>query len=115
MSNAYVKFWGTRGSNPTADNNKMKYGGDTSCVEILTKDNDSIILDMGTGIRNLGKDIISNPKYPRTIHIFFMPYTVNTPCFGTPNPSIESIACTPKGTLDRPDCSPLHPTSHRGP
>ena len=49
MSEGYVKFWGTRGSNPTPDNNKIKYGGDTSCVEVRTYENDAIILDMGTG------------------------------------------------------------------
>ena len=74
MSNGYVKFWGTRGSNPTPDNNKIKYGGDTSCVEVRTSDNDIIILDMGTGIRNLGKQILNDSKYPKTLHIFLSHY-----------------------------------------
>ena len=39
----YIKFWGVRGSNPTPDSDKMQYGGDTSCVEIRTIDNDCII------------------------------------------------------------------------
>ena len=37
LSNSYLKFWGTRGSNPSPDSDKMKYGGDTSCVEIMIK------------------------------------------------------------------------------
>ena len=74
MSSTYVKFWGTRGSNPTVDEDKVKYGGDTSCVEILTADNEAIILDMGTGIRNLGKQILSNPDYPKTLNIFLSHY-----------------------------------------
>ena len=60
-----MKFWGTRGSNPTPDNNKIKYGGDTSCVEVRTYENDAIILDMGTGIRNLGKYILNDPENVR--------------------------------------------------
>ena len=74
MAEGYVKFWGTRGSNPTPDNNKIKYGGDTSCVEVRTYENDAIILDMGTGIRNLGKQILNDPEYPKTLHIFLSHY-----------------------------------------
>ena len=71
---SYIKFWGVRGSNPTPDSDKLKYGGDTSCVEIRTKNNDLIILDMGTGIRNLGKEIINNKSYPKEINIFLSHY-----------------------------------------
>ena len=70
MKNNYIKFWGVRGSNPTADSNKMKFGGDTSCIEVRTYDNELIILDMGSGMRNLGKKILSDASYPKTIHIF---------------------------------------------
>ena len=69
MSKGYVKFWGVRGSNPTPDKNKMEYGGDTSCVEVRTSDNELIILDMGSGIRNLGNEILSDSSSPKTIHI----------------------------------------------
>tara|TARA_Y100000994_G_scaffold132405_1_gene108557 strand:- start:5268 stop:6119 length:852 start_codon:yes stop_codon:yes gene_type:complete len=71
---SYIKFWGVRGSNPTPDKNKMKYGGDTSCVEIKTNENDLIILDMGTGIRNLGAKIISDESYGTEINIFLSHY-----------------------------------------
>lgn len=70
---SYVKFWGVRGSNPSFDNNKTKYGGDTSCVEVRTEDN-LFILDMGTGIRALGNHIISDDSYPTTIHILLSHY-----------------------------------------
>ena len=69
MSKGYIKFWGVRGSNPTPDKDKAEYGGDTSCVEVRTSDNELIILDMGSGIRNLGTKILSDPSYPKTIHI----------------------------------------------
>lgn len=70
MSKGYVKFWGVRGSNPTADSDKMLFGGDTSCVEVRTASNELVIFDMGTGIRNLGKEIIKNNDGPKTINIF---------------------------------------------
>ena len=70
MANKYIKFWGVRGSNPTADKNKMQFGGDTSCVEVRTSNNDIIIFDMGSGIRNLGKKIIEDSNSPKTINIF---------------------------------------------
>ena len=70
MANKYIKFWGVRGSNPTADKNKMQFGGDTSCVEVRTSNNDIIIFDMGSGIRNLGKEIIEDSNSPKTINIF---------------------------------------------
>ena len=70
MTSKYIKFWGVRGSNPTADKDKMKFGGDTSCVEVRISNNDIVIFDMGSGIRNLGKEIIEDPNSPKTINIF---------------------------------------------
>ena len=49
-----IKCWGSRGSIPVSGRNFVKYGGDTTCVEIRTKSDDVIILDAGTGIRRLG-------------------------------------------------------------
>ena len=70
MEDNYIKFWGVRGSNPTPDANKMEFGGDTSCVEVRTLNNELIILDMGSGIRNLGKKILSDNTSPKTVNIF---------------------------------------------
>ena len=47
----------------------MEFGGDTSCIEVRTAENDLIILDMGSGIRNLGNQILNDPSSPKTIHI----------------------------------------------
>ncbi|TNE39140.1 MAG: MBL fold metallo-hydrolase [Alphaproteobacteria bacterium] len=49
-----VKFWGVRGSIATPSADHMKYGGNTSCVEVLIGDR-ILILDAGTGVRMLGK------------------------------------------------------------
>lgn len=51
-----VKFWGVRGSIACPSPEHMVYGGNTSCVEITVGDK-VIILDAGTGIRSLGRDL----------------------------------------------------------
>lgn len=55
-----VKFYGTRGSIPTPDPNHYQFGGNTSCVLITFSSGRIAILDAGTGIRNLGNDLIRN-------------------------------------------------------
>ena len=53
-----VKFWGVRGSIPVPGPQTNRYGGNTSCVEVLTGANTRIIIDAGTGIRKLGKEMM---------------------------------------------------------
>ncbi|MGH8761484.1 MAG: MBL fold metallo-hydrolase, partial [Burkholderiales bacterium] len=48
-----VKFWGVRGSIACPTVNHVNFGGNTTCIEVSI-DGRSIILDAGTGIRNLG-------------------------------------------------------------
>src|SRR5205807_6488319 len=48
-----VKLWGVRGSLPLPGPTTLRYGGNTSCVEVRA-DGEIIILDAGTGIRGLG-------------------------------------------------------------
>ncbi|SOD96828.1 Phosphoribosyl 1,2-cyclic phosphodiesterase [Caenispirillum bisanense] len=52
-----VKFWGVRGSIACPSPNHVVYGGNTSCVEVIAGER-HIILDAGTGIRNLGQRVI---------------------------------------------------------
>jgi phosphoribosyl 1,2-cyclic phosphodiesterase len=68
-----LKFWGTRGSIPVPGNNTLIYGGNTPCVEVRDKDNNLIILDAGSGLRELGKQISQN-KIEDSIHIFISHY-----------------------------------------
>lgn len=49
-----VRFWGTRGSIPSPGRSTVRYGGNTPCVELRTSEDRLIILDAGTGIRELG-------------------------------------------------------------
>jgi phosphoribosyl 1,2-cyclic phosphodiesterase/CheY-like chemotaxis protein len=48
-----IKFWGVRGSIPVPGPTTIGYGGNTTCVEVRT-DDQIIILDAGSGIRELG-------------------------------------------------------------
>lgn len=59
----YIKCWGSRGSIPVSGIEYIKYGGDTTCVEIRTKSDDIIIVDAGTGIRRLGNQIMEENHY----------------------------------------------------
>jgi phosphoribosyl 1,2-cyclic phosphodiesterase len=57
-----ITIWGARGSIPTPGPSTVKYGGNTTCVEVSLQDGTMIILDAGSGIRNLGKKIIEEGK-----------------------------------------------------
>src|SRR5215471_4912147 len=50
---ARIKFWGVRGSIPIPGRSTVRYGGNTSCVEVRA-DGEIIVLDAGSGIRQLG-------------------------------------------------------------
>lgn len=53
-----VQFWGTRGSIPSPGPLTVRYGGNTPCVEVRTADGWLVVLDAGTGIRDLGRALI---------------------------------------------------------
>jgi phosphoribosyl 1,2-cyclic phosphodiesterase len=55
-----LKFWGTRGSISTPGKQTVRYGGNTPCIEVRLSKEELIILDAGTGIRNLGEALIEN-------------------------------------------------------
>jgi phosphoribosyl 1,2-cyclic phosphodiesterase len=63
-----VKIWGCRGSVPTPGEGTVKYGGNTSCVEVMLGDEEALVLDAGTGIRELGLDLVR--RGTRKIHLF---------------------------------------------
>jgi phosphoribosyl 1,2-cyclic phosphodiesterase len=63
-----VKFWGVRGSIPTPGPTTVRYGGNTTSIEVRAADT-LIILDAGTGIRELGHDLITQGD---SQHIFLL-------------------------------------------
>jgi phosphoribosyl 1,2-cyclic phosphodiesterase len=52
-----VRMWGTRGSISTPGPETIRYGGNTSCVEVRGRKGELVILDAGTGIRRLGEHV----------------------------------------------------------
>jgi len=60
-SNLKVKFWGTRGSIPCPGSERAKYGGNTSCIQV-TGGSEVIVMDAGTGIRELGLELVAQRK-----------------------------------------------------
>jgi phosphoribosyl 1,2-cyclic phosphodiesterase len=61
-------IWGCRGSLASPGPETVRYGGNTSCIEVRLDDDTLIILDAGTGIRPLGNRLMD--ELPRTVHLF---------------------------------------------
>lgn len=54
-----VRFWGVRGSIASPGPHTVRYGGNTTCIEIRTDNNELIILDAGTGIFPLSQTLLA--------------------------------------------------------
>jgi len=64
-----IKFWGVRGSIATPGPATVHYGGNTSCVEVRSG-GQIIILDAGTGLRSLGRELAREfSEQPITLNI----------------------------------------------
>ena len=66
-----VRFWGTRGSIPTPGSQTVRFGGNTSCVEVRTAEGHIFIFDCGTGARPLGEALMAPPVAPVSASILF--------------------------------------------
>ena len=64
LSNMQVRFWGTRGSIAAPGASTARYGGNTSCVEVRASDGTVIVLDCGTGARELGLHLAQTLPQP---------------------------------------------------
>ena len=64
-----VKFWGVRGSYPTPGTGTVKYGGNTACVEIRVGER-TILLDAGTGIIPLGRELAGTKRASEILLLF---------------------------------------------
>jgi phosphoribosyl 1,2-cyclic phosphodiesterase len=69
MQNQFqIKFWGVRGSIPCPGDRTVRYGGNTSCVEMQVG-GERLIFDAGTGLRILGDSLMS--QMPVRAHLLF--------------------------------------------
>jgi len=63
-----VRFWGVRGSIPTPEPDRLRYGGNTACLEIVAPGApEPVIIDGGSGIRALGDEIVN--RSAKRVHI----------------------------------------------
>jgi phosphoribosyl 1,2-cyclic phosphodiesterase len=66
-----LKFYGTRGSIPVCDAGFQQFGGNTTCLQITFTDTNRIaVIDAGTGLRNLGRDLRAIGHQQEQIVIF---------------------------------------------
>jgi len=65
-----LRYWGIRGTLPVPGEATVRYGGNTSCVSVEFPKGELFIFDAGTGIQNLGQQIVAQKK-PSAIHLFF--------------------------------------------
>jgi phosphoribosyl 1,2-cyclic phosphodiesterase len=81
-----LEFWGTRGTCPVAGKDKVKYGGQTACASMAADGGEVIIIDAGTGLRDLGRklDAENRKTYP-PLHLllthFHLDHVLGLPCF----------------------------------
>lgn len=55
-----VKVWGCRGSLPTPGSNTLRYGGESTCIEVQSQSGQHIAVDAGSGIRKMGKSLLED-------------------------------------------------------
>ena len=63
-----IKFFGVRGSLPISGDAYRRYGGKTTCLQIMLDNGHTIIIDAGTGIVDLGDQIMAKTD---PLHIYF--------------------------------------------
>ena len=104
-----VRFWGVRGSTPTPQAENLRYGGNTSCVEVRAGGG-RYIFDCGTGFRALGLQLTQEPaSQPLEAHVFVSHFHWDhiqgipffRPLFEDPDRSFAFHAPTRNYTLER--------------
>ena len=70
-----IKFYGVRGSIPVPGPGTARYGGNTSCIELDVNPESHFILDAGTGIRELGHDLLVRNKGKQVMSSLFITHT----------------------------------------
>ena len=63
-----IRVWGCRGSVAAPGPDTIRYGGNTSCLEVRLDSGETIVLDAGTGMRPLGAAMAANGG-PESLHI----------------------------------------------
>ncbi|MGW8393726.1 MBL fold metallo-hydrolase [Pseudoduganella sp. HUAS MS19] len=64
------KFWGVRGSIPSPGPRTVRYGGNTTCIEVRSDDGTLIVLDAGTGLFPLAQALLADARRPIEANLF---------------------------------------------
>ena len=64
-----LRFWGVRGSIPAPGPDTVIFGGNTACIEVRPSGGEVIVIDGGTGIRNLGAALAKEFPGPVSPHV----------------------------------------------
>ena len=100
-----ITFWGTRGSIPTPGPATIRYGGNTACLSIEDHENHRLILDAGSGIRALGKQLI-HQRGPQDLVVLLShthwDHIQGLPFFGPLYSPGNSIRILGPGVVDAP-------------
>ena len=88
-----IQFWGTRGSIAAPGPATIRYGGNTSCVELRAADGTLIVLDCGTGAYGLGKALAQSggvkKRAARLLHVSFRSFRYRLEKLGVEDPKRE--------------------------
>ena len=93
-----VRCWGARGSIPVSGPQYLRYGGDTTCLELRDSSDRIVIVDAGSGIRALGNQLVQEERRALTIlfthghwdHIMGLPFF--KPLYD-PGTSVQVLGC----------------------
>ncbi|HEX2419992.1 MAG TPA: MBL fold metallo-hydrolase [Acidimicrobiia bacterium] len=76
-----IKLWGTRGSIASAGPETVRYGGDTSSIELRTVNNRVVVLDAGSGVRRLGGELAGVERVDILLSHLHMDHVQGLPFF----------------------------------
>ena len=102
-----VRYWGVRGSIPVPGAHTARYGGNSSCIEVRAEGAPPLVLDCGTGARNLGRELVlerTTQAYVLFTH-FHTDHVFGFPFFGplyAPNCKVE-VALPAYSAVDAQD------------
>jgi len=112
QSSMTIRFWGVRGSIPSPGAATVRYGGNTACVSVHLGEDNILVLDAGTGIRELGKTLETSMapisvllSHGHWDHIqgfpFFCPlYQPDRPIYVFPTPIGQTMWCAALEQMD---------------
>lgn len=87
----FIRCWGSRGQIPVCGKEFNKYGGDTTCIEIRSENNDVIIVDAGSGIRHIDANLYDKKEINIILTHFHLDHIIGFPFF---NPLYSSYSIT---------------------